>query len=58
MSYQRVRNISILKGFASLTSHRSGVMLTLNNFTPFSNVSIVDFEQVNVGWDLCTPKSK
>ena len=25
-------------------------MLTLNNFTPFSSISIVDFEQVNVSW--------
>ena len=30
----------------------SGVlMLSLNNFTPCSSVSIVNFEQVNAGWD-------
>ena len=27
-------------------------MLTLNMFTPFYIVSIVNFEQVNVSWDL------
>ena len=28
------------------------LLLTWTYFTPFSNVSIVDFEQVNVSWDL------
>ena len=27
------------------------LLLTLNNFTTFSKVSIVDFEQVNAGWE-------
>ena len=26
------------------------LLLTLSNFTPFSSVSFVDFEQVNVSW--------
>ena len=29
---------------------RSGDFI-LNFFTPFSSVSIIDFEQVNVGWE-------
>ena len=28
------------------------LLLTLNIFTPFCSVSIVDFEQVNVSWDV------
>ena len=27
------------------------LLLTLNIFTPFSNVSFVDFEQVNIPWE-------
>ena len=27
------------------------LLLTLNNFTSFSTVSIVDFDQVNGSWD-------
>ena len=26
------------------------LLLTLNSFTPFSSVSIADFEQIFVGW--------
>ena len=26
------------------------LLLTLNIFTPYSTVSIVNFEQINVGW--------
>ena len=28
------------------------VLLTLNIFTPYSGVSIVNFEQVNACWDI------
>ena len=27
-------------------------IVTLNNFTPFSSVSIVEFEQVNISWKV------
>ena len=30
------------------------LLLTLNNFTPCSSASIVDFENVIVGWDMLT----
>ena len=30
------------------------LLLTLNIYTTFSSVSIVGFEQVNVGWDNCS----
>ena len=33
-------------------------MLTLNIFTPFSNVFIVNFEQVNVSWELSSKQFK
>ena len=29
------------------------LLLILNIFTPFSSVSIVDFQQVNVSWEVC-----
>ena len=29
------------------------LLLTMNNFTPFSSVSIIDFKQINVSWILC-----
>ena len=35
---------------ASITS--TFLLLTLTYFRPFSSVSIVDFEQVNVSWDV------
>ena len=35
---------------------RSGVFIVNLYFTPFSSVSIVDFEQVNVSWE-CTKTS-
>ena len=33
---------------------RSGIFIVNfeHNFTPFSTVSIVNFEQVNAGWDI------
>ena len=30
----------------------SFLLLTLNNFTSFSNASIIEFEQVNVSWEI------
>ena len=29
------------------------LLLSMNNFTPFSSVSIIDFKQINVSWILC-----
>ena len=29
------------------------LLLTLNYFTPFTSVSVINFEQVNIGWVGC-----
>ena len=34
------------------------LLLTLSYFTPFSSVSIVEFEQVNLSWLLIPRKTK
>ena len=46
-------NIYLLKVNNGNTKKRCEICskLTIKTLTPFSNVSIIDFEQVNVSWD-------
>ena len=41
-------------GKTSLTLEKGVLLLTLNIFNTFFSVSIVDFQKVNISWDIIT----
>ena len=41
-------------GKTSLTLEKGVLLLTLNIFHTFFSVSIVDFQKVNISWDIIT----